>query len=80
MNVCGENVILATGEENINFTKVITLNESAASVWNAVHGKDFTLNDCVNALCAEYEVSAEEAKKGAESLVAEWKNIGLLEG
>ena len=35
-NICGENIVVAHGLDNINFTKVITLNESAADVWNAL--------------------------------------------
>ena len=31
--VCGENVIIAHGVDNIDFTKVISLNESAAFLW-----------------------------------------------
>ena len=29
-NVCGEHVVIATGIENVDFSKMITLNESAA--------------------------------------------------
>ena len=32
--MCGENVIIAYGEENINFSKIIALNESATVIWN----------------------------------------------
>ena len=35
-SICGENIIIAHGKQNINFTKVISLNESAADVWNAL--------------------------------------------
>ena len=53
-NVCGENIIIAHGKENIDFTKVITLNESAVLLWNKAVGKDFTEEDLVNVLLDEF--------------------------
>ena len=32
-NICGENVIVAEGIENIDFSKIISMNESAAYLW-----------------------------------------------
>ena len=68
-NVCGENVIIAHGVENIDFTKVITLNESAALIWRQVEGKDFTEQDMTTilltaVLSAVYFGSRKLMKKG----------------
>lgn len=75
--ICGENIIISLGKENINFTKVITLNESAACVWHAVSGKEFTVADGVKALMAEYEVEEAQATKDVEALYATWVEAGL---
>ena len=32
-DICGENIIVAEGKENIDFTKIISMNESAALLW-----------------------------------------------
>ena len=40
-NVCGEHVVIATGIENVDFSKMISLNESAAYLWKAVEEKEF---------------------------------------
>ena len=40
--VCGENVIVGEGIENIDFSKIINMNESAAYLWEKVAGKEFT--------------------------------------
>lgn len=77
-SICGENIIIASGKENINFTKVISLNESAADVWNKIAGTDFTIDDMVKVLCDEYEVSEEQARKDCEALVEQWKELGFL--
>lgn len=78
-NICGENIIIAHGKENINFTKVITLNESALDIWNAMSGKTFTLDDAVKVLTDNYEVDEATARQDAESLLKEWINVGICE-
>ena len=78
-SICGENIIISLGKENINFTKVITLNESAAVVWNAVVGKEFTIEDGVKILMGEYEVDATQAAADVKALFDSWIEAGLAE-
>ena len=40
-DICGEKVIIASGIENIDFNKMISLNESAAYLWQQVSDKTF---------------------------------------
>ena len=35
-NVCGEQIIVAEGKENIDFSNIISMNESAAYLWKKV--------------------------------------------
>ena len=77
--ICGENIIVAHGIENIDFTKVISMNESAADVWHAVEGKDFTLDDMVQFFLDEYEVDEETARRDCEKLLSDWQEAGFLE-
>ncbi len=77
-DVCGEAVIVATGRENIDFSKVISLNESAALVWRAVVGRDFEVDDLVRVLLDNYEVEEAQARKDAQALIAQWQEIGLV--
>ena len=35
-DVCGEKIVVAEGKENIDFTKIINMNESAAFLWEKV--------------------------------------------
>lgn len=76
--VCSENVIVAYGRKNIDFSKVISLNESAAYLWKAVVGKEFTCQDLVDLLCKEYEVDAQTAQEDVAQMVSEWKDLGLV--
>lgn len=78
-DICGENIIISHGKENINFTKIITLNESAALIWNNVIGKNFCIDDMVRIITDEYEVDESTARKDCENIVAEWEKVGFVE-
>lgn len=77
--VCGEYIVVAHGDKNIDFSKVISLNESAAVMWKAVAGKEFTPDDLYAALTDTYEVEECTAKADVARIIAEWKEIGLIE-
>ncbi|MBQ2459728.1 MAG: PqqD family protein [Bacteroidaceae bacterium] len=77
--ICGENIIVAYGEANIDFSRIISLNESAAFLWKTVLDKEFTEQTLADALCAEYEVDAATALRDAKEIAARWKEVGLTE-
>lgn len=78
-DVCGEHIIVAYGIENIDFNKVISLNESATYLWRNVFDKDFDVETMASLLQQEYEVDAETAKRDAQALLDEWTKVGLTE-
>lgn len=77
--VCGENVIVADGVENIDFSKIISMNETSAYLWRALDGKDFDAKTMAELLLSEYEVSKETALADAEALTKQWKEAGIIE-
>ena len=78
-DVCGEHIIVAYGKENIDFNKVISLNESANYLWRNIVDKDFNAETLASLLQEEYEVDAETARRDAQTLLNEWTNVGLVE-
>jgi hypothetical protein len=78
-NVCGENVIVAEGIENIDFSKIISMNESAAYLWQKVEGKPFTIDDLTRLLCEAYEVDEETAKADSQTVLQQWLDAGIAE-
>lgn len=76
--VCDENVIVAYGRKNIDFSKVISMNDSAAYMWNAVVGKDFTNQELADLLCKEYDIDAQTALNDASEMAEKWKGLGLV--
>ena len=77
--ICGQNVVSGEGTSQVNFSKLVSLNETAAYLFKAVQGREFTAETLANLLLDEYEVDRETALKDAESLCAQWKEIGIAE-
>ena len=78
--VCGENVIVAEGIENIDFSKIISMNESAAYLWQKVEGMpSFTAEDLARFLCEEYDVDETTAQADAQTVAQQWLEAGIAE-
>ena len=48
--IAGESVVVGEGMAQINFNKLISLNSSAALLWQSIEGKEFTVEDLCNTL------------------------------
>ena len=77
--VCGENIIVAEAEENIDFSNIISMNESSAYLWQNIQGKEFTHEDLVGLLTQEYEVDEATAMKDVKALTELWLQAGIIE-
>ena len=77
--VCGEQVIMGEGVGALDFGKLLCLNETAAWLWQKASEGDFTIESLTEALCDEYEVSAEQAKADVAAIVAEWQKVNVIE-
>ncbi len=79
-SICGEYIIVAEGLSQVNFNKMISLNETAAYLWKAVsEKKEFTVEDLKNLLLEEYEVDEQTAAADSEAIAAKWIEIGIVE-
>ena len=79
--VCGEHVIVAEGDENIDFSNIISMNESSAFLWEEVQKMDtFTVDNLVELICNQYEIDETTARKDAIALAAQWGTAGIIEG
>ena len=77
--ICGEYVVVGEGLAQVNFNKMLSLNESAAYLWKEVVGKDFSKEDLVKLLLDQYEVEPERAAADVDKLVAVWLEQGVAE-
>ena len=77
--VCGENIIVAEGIDNIDFSRIISMNESSAYLWKNIQEKEFTADDLVRLLLEEYEVDEATAQSDVAQLVEKWQEAGIIE-
>ena len=77
--MCGENIVTAEGLEHINFNKLISLNATAAFLWEKVEGKDFTIEEMAQHLVEEYGIEMELALTDAGKLAQAWIDAGIAE-
>ena len=78
-DVCGTFILIAEGKENMDFSNIISMNESSAFLWKNIQGKEFTCEDLVKLLTNEYEVDETTAAKDVAALVETWREAGILE-
>ena len=64
--ILGDNVVVMLGRYGVDMTKIISLNESALMLWNALYDKEFEAKDVVALLLDRYEVEESQAKADAE--------------
>jgi hypothetical protein len=77
--ICGESVVIGEGLSQVNFNKMLSLNASAAFLWEKVQGKDFTAEDLVTLLTDHYDVTAERARQDIDNLLKVWQEQGVIE-
>lgn len=77
--ICGEKVLSEEGIQNVNMSKFIRLNESAAFLVESVGNGDFTPESLAKKLCARYDVTEETALADAENLCKVLMENGIAE-
>lgn len=78
-DVMGQATVIGEGVGQVNFNKLITLNVTAAWLWEQVESKDFDVQTLSDLLVSKYAIDAELARQDAEALVSKWVEIGLVE-
>ena len=77
--VCGEKVIVGEGLGAVDFGKLVSINDTAAWIWNeAGELGEFDAKSMADALCEEYEVDAERALNDVKALLAQWQELGII--
>ena len=77
--LAGEKIISGEGLEQINFNKIVTLNTSAAYIWENIYEKDFDISYVAELLTSRYKVDRSLAEKDAGKLISSWIEIGLID-
>ena len=77
--MCGEHVVTADSLEQINFNKLVTLNESAAYLWQAVEDRDFSPELLAGLLAERYGIDHDWASADAVNICEAWQKAGVTE-
>ncbi len=79
-DIAGEKVLVAYGLENIDFSKMVSLNETACFIWELIEpGEEIDVDKLTTAVMNEYEIDSASARKDIEELLEAWKEEGLME-
>ena len=79
-DICGEHIVVAEGIDNIDFSKIISMNESSAYLWKIVQQREsFTVEDLADLLLEEYDVDRDTALTDAKTLAGQWVTAGIVE-
>ena len=76
---CGENIIVAEGKENIDFSSIIAMNESSAYLWDKIAEDSFTPESMATMLTEEYDIDNATALEDATTLAKQWMEAGIIE-
>ena len=76
--VAAEDMLIDTRGGVARLDKVFRLSPAAAWLWNRAQGNDFSEEDLVSWLCAEYDVSRSQAQDDVHELVADWIKYGIV--
>lgn len=77
--IAGENVVIMQGRQGADFTQIITLNDSAVVLWEALVEQEFTTEDAAKVLTNNFDVDAATALADAERWVARMSECNLIE-
>ena len=78
-NIAGEKVVIMQGEYGVDFTKIISFNETSDWLWHLFIDKEFTLEDVQKALLARFDVSLECAEEDAKKWMDKLLMYHLIE-
>lgn len=78
-DVMGQATVIGEGVGQVNFNRLVTLNDSAAFLWRSVEGREFDEAVLADLLIEEYGIDSELANKDAAAIVSQWKEVGLVQ-
>ena len=71
--------MVAEGIENIDFSNIISMNETSAYLWNELGDGEFSVDDMAGLLVKEYEVDMATAMADCKELSRLWLEAGIIE-
>jgi len=76
--VAGEHMLVNTKGKQSENSSFFSINDPVEWLWKKIDGKEFTEEQLVNWICAEYEVSREAASADVANLIKIWTTYGII--
>jgi len=73
-----EYILVAEGLEAMDANLMVSMNATAAFLWEAVEGKDFDADTLAQLLMEEYGIDHEQAGKDVAPLLETWTKAGII--
>ena len=77
--VCGQKVIVAEGLGAVDFGKLLSLNDTAALLWQTAQKGDFTIESLAEAMCHHYDINSDTAKADVGDIIGKWQQLGIVQ-
>jgi len=74
-----EYILVAEGLEAVDFTRMISMNSTAAFLWMEVEGRDFDTDTLADLLIEEYGITRDVANHDVAALLKTWESANLIE-
>lgn len=72
-------ILIADSIEQVDFNKMITMNQTAAFLWNKALLQEFDAVIMARWLQEEYDVSETQALADAQTTLESWRKAGIIE-
>jgi len=74
-----EYIVTAEGASLIDFNKILSLNSTAAYLWESVGENEFDATTFQKLLLDKYDVDPETALKDSQAIIVSFRDAGVLE-
>ena len=75
--IAGEKMLVTGSPTQVDLTKVVVLNTTAEYLWEAMKGKDFSVDDVAGVLTRDYGIDHQRAYKDASLWIESLVKAGL---
>ena len=76
--IAGENLVISQGRGVADMTKVISLNQSAVKLWEALAGREFSEDDAAEVLVSLYGIEKERALTDAKAWIKKLQSCQVI--
>lgn len=72
-------LIMAEGQKQVDFNRMVSMNITAAFLFQEVQGVDFDSDTLAQLLMNECDITKEQAMHDAALTIEEWQQAGILQ-